>query len=159
MKHPNEDHSLFGLDVIEELVEEYFQLNSCSEDIEDFVGSTDLINCIGPITEEADYKEVQDLPNFEDNHNDIADMEFEVELAKLLNQVCNLENLECTNNAEVEVAETKKPFSAQLATIFTIEIKSAIGCQDEKKTKRSRPKLPKAEIMSTHLVSSPNQVG
>ncbi|RDX68463.1 Retrovirus-related Pol polyprotein from transposon 17.6, partial [Mucuna pruriens] len=30
MKHPTEDHSLFGIDVIKELVEEYFQLHSFS---------------------------------------------------------------------------------------------------------------------------------
>ncbi|RDY13938.1 hypothetical protein CR513_01060, partial [Mucuna pruriens] len=58
IKHPTEDHSLFGIDVIEEQVEEYFQLNSCSEDLEDSARSVDLINCIGSITEEAYYKEV-----------------------------------------------------------------------------------------------------
>ncbi|RDY14625.1 hypothetical protein CR513_00277, partial [Mucuna pruriens] len=30
MKHPTKDHSLFGIDMIEELVEEYFQLDSCT---------------------------------------------------------------------------------------------------------------------------------
>ncbi|RDX83136.1 hypothetical protein CR513_35981, partial [Mucuna pruriens] len=132
MKHPTEDHSLFGIDVIEELVEEYFQLNSCSEDIEDFAGSTELINCIGPITEEADYKEVQDLPNFEDNHNDIADLEFEVELVELLDQVYNLENPESAREANADSKSTR------------IE-----------PTKRSQPK---AKIMLAHLVPSPNQV-
>ncbi|RDX78149.1 hypothetical protein CR513_41603, partial [Mucuna pruriens] len=58
MKHLTEDHSLFGIDVIEELVEEYFQLNGYSEDIEDFAGSTNLISCIGLITKEADYMEL-----------------------------------------------------------------------------------------------------
>ncbi|RDY13884.1 hypothetical protein CR513_01133, partial [Mucuna pruriens] len=94
MKHPTEDHSLFGIDVIEELVEEYFQLNNYNKDIEDFFGSTDLISCIGPIAEEADYKEVQDPPNSEDNQNDIADLELEAEMTKILDQVCNTENPE-----------------------------------------------------------------
>ncbi|RDY13883.1 hypothetical protein CR513_01132, partial [Mucuna pruriens] len=109
--------------------------NIHNEYIEDFAGSTDLISCIGPITEEAEYKEVQDLPNSEDNHNDIADLEFEAELVELLYQVCNLENLEYINNAEVEVVETKRPFLAQLATIFTIEIKSAKEGQVKEKKK------------------------
>ncbi|RDY06307.1 hypothetical protein CR513_09725, partial [Mucuna pruriens] len=135
MKHPTEDHSLFGIDVIEELVEEYFQLNSCSEDIEDFAKSTDLISCIGPITKEADYKEVQDLPNFEDNHSDIADLDFEAELLEVIDQVCNHGNLESVRevNADTKLIRTKP-------------------------TKRSQPKLPKAEIMSAHLVPSPSQV-
>ncbi|RDX76710.1 hypothetical protein CR513_43275, partial [Mucuna pruriens] len=126
MKHPIEDHSLFSIDVIEELVEEYFQLNSCSEDIEDFARSTDLISCIGPITEEVDYKEVRDLPNSKDNHSDIVDLDFEAELLKVIDQVCNHENLECVNNAKVKVVETSKPSSAQLATIFTSKGELAI---------------------------------
>ncbi|RDX64395.1 hypothetical protein CR513_57059, partial [Mucuna pruriens] len=71
MKHPTEDYSLFGIDMIEELVEEYFQLNSCT-------------------IQEAD--------------------------------------------ADSNSTSTKP-------------------------TKRSRPKQPKAEIMTTHLVPSLNQVG
>ncbi|RDY04727.1 Retrovirus-related Pol polyprotein from transposon opus, partial [Mucuna pruriens] len=47
MKHPIEDHSLFGIDLIDKLVEEYLQLDSNSEDNENFVGSTDLINFLG----------------------------------------------------------------------------------------------------------------
>ncbi|RDX75953.1 hypothetical protein CR513_44113, partial [Mucuna pruriens] len=34
MKHPTEDHSLFGIDLLDEIVEEYFQINSSNEDIE-----------------------------------------------------------------------------------------------------------------------------
>ncbi|RDX85928.1 Retrovirus-related Pol polyprotein, partial [Mucuna pruriens] len=93
MKHPTEDHSLFGIDIIEELVDEYLQLESCSEDIGDFTGSTN--SCL-----EADYDEVQDFPNFEDNHDDTADLSFEAELTELPDQVCYLESPECTNNAE-----------------------------------------------------------
>ncbi|RDX79036.1 hypothetical protein CR513_40586, partial [Mucuna pruriens] len=125
MKHPTEDHSLFGIDLIDELVEEYLKLDDSSEDIENFAGSTDLINCLGSFTEKDDYEEVQDLPNSEDNHNDIGDLDFEAELSEMLDQVYNLENPKCTNRAEVEVAEIKRPFSAQLETIFTAEIKSA----------------------------------
>ncbi|RDY13155.1 Retrovirus-related Pol polyprotein from transposon 17.6, partial [Mucuna pruriens] len=41
MKHPTEDHSLFGIDIMEELVEEYFQLDSCSEGMEDLAGTAE----------------------------------------------------------------------------------------------------------------------
>ncbi|RDX86679.1 hypothetical protein CR513_31966, partial [Mucuna pruriens] len=60
MKHPTEDHSFFGIDLIDELVEEYLQLNSSSEDIENFAGSIDLISCLGSFTEKAHYKETND---------------------------------------------------------------------------------------------------
>ncbi|RDX70766.1 hypothetical protein CR513_49957, partial [Mucuna pruriens] len=105
MKHPTEDHSFLGIDLFDEIVEEYSQLNSSSEDIGKFVGSTDEISCLGSVDEGTDYEEVHDLPNSEDNHSDIVDLDFEIELSELLNQVCNLENPESTTNAEVKVAE------------------------------------------------------
>ncbi|RDX84276.1 hypothetical protein CR513_34694, partial [Mucuna pruriens] len=88
MKHLTEDHSLFGIDMIEELPDNY------SEDIKDSTRS--IINCL-----EADHDET----------------------------------LECTNNAEVEVAKTKKSFPAQLATIFTAEPKSANEGRVKEETK------------------------
>ncbi|RDX96105.1 hypothetical protein CR513_21285, partial [Mucuna pruriens] len=57
MKHPTKDHSLFGIDLIDELVEEYLQLDNSSEDSENFARSIDLISYLGSITEEADYEE------------------------------------------------------------------------------------------------------
>ncbi|RDX84371.1 hypothetical protein CR513_34590, partial [Mucuna pruriens] len=125
MKHPTEDHSLFDIDLLGEIVEEYLQLNSSSEDIEKFAGSTDEINYLRSVDEGTDYEEIHDLPNSKDNHSDIADLDFEVELSELLDQVCKQEHLECTNDAEVKVAEAEESPIAQLATIFTAEIKSA----------------------------------
>ncbi|RDX99223.1 hypothetical protein CR513_17744, partial [Mucuna pruriens] len=166
MKHPTEDHSLFGIDLLDEMVEEYLQLNSSSEDIEKFIGSIDEISCLGVVDEKADHEKVQDLPNSEDDHGDIADLDFEVELSELLDQVCNQEHSECIKDAVVKVAETKKSPIAQLATIFTAEIKSAREDRFEDETKvnsaeneSSRPKQPKAKIMTVHLVPSRDQVG
>ncbi|RDX63182.1 hypothetical protein CR513_58415, partial [Mucuna pruriens] len=101
MKHPTEDHSPFGIDVIEELVEEYFQLSNSSEDMEAFVGDNDTINCL-----KVGYKEAQDSPSSEDNHDDIVDLPFEEKLTELLDQVCNQRHSEYTNHAEVEGPNT-----------------------------------------------------
>ncbi|RDX93012.1 hypothetical protein CR513_24793, partial [Mucuna pruriens] len=70
MKHPTKDHSLFGIDLIDELVEECLQLDSSSEDSENFVRSTDSIGCLGSTIAEADYAEVHDLPDSEDGQPD-----------------------------------------------------------------------------------------
>ncbi|RDX65082.1 Retrovirus-related Pol polyprotein, partial [Mucuna pruriens] len=162
MKHPTEDHSLFGIDLLDEIVEEYLQLNSSSEDIEKFAESADESSCLGVVDEEADHEEVQDLPNSKDNHSDIADLGFEVELSELLDQVCNQEHSECTNDAEIKVAKAEK-----------VEINVPSGSDSEapqeanadsnptrtEVTKSSRPKQPKAEIMSAHLMLSRDQVG
>ncbi|RDX81267.1 hypothetical protein CR513_38072, partial [Mucuna pruriens] len=40
MKHPTGDHSLFGIDFIDELVEVSLQLGNNGEDILDFTGQT-----------------------------------------------------------------------------------------------------------------------
>ncbi|RDY02578.1 hypothetical protein CR513_13953, partial [Mucuna pruriens] len=61
MKHPTEDHSLFGIYMIEELVEEYFQLGNCNEEMKDFVGIAESSSC-----SKADYDEVQEFPDSKD---------------------------------------------------------------------------------------------
>ncbi|RDX75908.1 hypothetical protein CR513_44161, partial [Mucuna pruriens] len=121
MKHPTEDHSLFGIDLIDELVEEYFQLDSHRSISE----------------EEADYAEsgeVHNLSDSKDNKNDIADLDLEAKLLEVLDQVCKNENPECSIEAEVQVAETKKLLLAQLAAIFTAEYESAKGSRDRERT-------------------------
>ncbi|RDY05048.1 hypothetical protein CR513_11170, partial [Mucuna pruriens] len=58
MKHPTEDHSHFGIDLIDELVEEHFQLDTSSDDISNFAGNIDIFDYLGFITDEADCDEV-----------------------------------------------------------------------------------------------------
>ncbi|RDX66312.1 hypothetical protein CR513_54926, partial [Mucuna pruriens] len=41
IKHPIEDHSLFGIDLIDELVKECLELDSSDEDVSNFAGDTD----------------------------------------------------------------------------------------------------------------------
>ncbi|RDX99996.1 hypothetical protein CR513_16878, partial [Mucuna pruriens] len=131
MKHPTEDHSLFGIDLIDELVEECLQLDSGSEDTSDSIGDTDSFDYLGSITEEVDYDELWEVHNLFDSEDDninLADLSQEAELLKLLDQVCKNEDPEFSNNAEVQVGETKKLFPAQVATMFTAEQhKKAIG--------------------------------
>ncbi|RDX97475.1 hypothetical protein CR513_19748, partial [Mucuna pruriens] len=130
MKHPIEDHSLFGIDLIDELVEECLQLDSSSEDSENFARVTDSIGCLGSITEEADYGEVHDLSNSKDDSTNLVDLSQEAELIELLDQVCNHENQEHSRNAEVQVVETKKLLTTQVATMLTVVYESAKGSRD-----------------------------
>ncbi|RDY02994.1 hypothetical protein CR513_13473, partial [Mucuna pruriens] len=46
MKHPIEDHSLFGIDLIDELVEEHLQLGTNGDDTPIFVGDIDIFDCL-----------------------------------------------------------------------------------------------------------------
>ncbi|RDY02854.1 Retrovirus-related Pol polyprotein, partial [Mucuna pruriens] len=135
MKHPTEDHSLFGVDLIEELVEEYLQLDSCSGSMKDFAETTDLISCLRTTTEEADNEEVHTLSSSEDEYDDIADLDFKAELFKTINQACNQEDPECSRIVEAEVAKTKSPLSTQLATISSAEGESARESRVKKEIK------------------------
>ncbi|RDX65452.1 hypothetical protein CR513_55888, partial [Mucuna pruriens] len=138
MKHPTEDHLLFGVDLIDELVEEHFQLDSNNEEFSNLAEDTKSIDCLRSLTEESDYDEMWEVHIFsdsEDDNIDLADLSQEVELIKLLDQVCKYENPECSNKAEVQVVETKKPFTTQVATMFTSEYESNKGSRDQKRTK------------------------
>ncbi|RDX84522.1 Retrovirus-related Pol polyprotein, partial [Mucuna pruriens] len=181
MKHPTEDHSLFGIDILDELVEEYLQLNGSSENIEESAENADESNCPGVTNEEADYEEVQDLSNSEDNHNDIADLAFEVELSELLDRVCNQEHSECTRDADIKVAEAENKADTFAETDSATEDQTQAeeefivpsGSDSEEAQEvdadsnptrtevnmSSRPKQPEAEIMSAHLVPNQDQVG
>ncbi|RDX98432.1 hypothetical protein CR513_18649, partial [Mucuna pruriens] len=142
MKHPAEDHSLFGIDLLDEIVEEYLQLNNNSEDIEKFTGGIDEISCLG---------------------SDIAGLDFEVELFELLDQVCKQEYLECTNDAKVKVTKAEEPPIAQLATIFTAEMKSAREGQvkEEIKVNSAEQSNNKADTLAETISTNEdqNQVG
>ncbi|RDX65078.1 hypothetical protein CR513_56296, partial [Mucuna pruriens] len=50
MRHPTEDHSLFRIDLLDEIVEEYLQLNSSSEDIGKFAENADESSYLGAAT-------------------------------------------------------------------------------------------------------------
>ncbi|RDX70326.1 hypothetical protein CR513_50451, partial [Mucuna pruriens] len=85
MKHPTEDRSLFGIDLIDE-----------------------LIDCLGSLAEEADYDEVWEvhkLSDFEDDNIDLVDLSQKAELIKLLNQVYKYENIKCSNKNPTQVGQ------------------------------------------------------
>ncbi|RDY03758.1 hypothetical protein CR513_12619, partial [Mucuna pruriens] len=136
MKHLTKDHSLFGMDLIDELVEEYFQSDNNSEEISNLAEDTKFIDCLGSLKEEVDYEEVWEVYNLSDSEDDIdpADLSQKAKLIKLLDQVCNYENPECPNKAEVQVTETKKPLTTQVETMFIVEYESAKRSQDQEGT-------------------------
>ncbi|RDX94243.1 Retrovirus-related Pol polyprotein from transposon 17.6, partial [Mucuna pruriens] len=54
MKHPTEDHSLFGIDVIDELVKECMQLDTDSVEIPNFVELLDVTDYFNSVTDVSD---------------------------------------------------------------------------------------------------------
>ncbi|RDY06000.1 Retrovirus-related Pol polyprotein from transposon 17.6, partial [Mucuna pruriens] len=77
MKHHTEDHSLLGIYLINDLVEEYFQLDTNGEDISIFTRDTKVFDCLGSVIDEAncgELREVHNLSNSEDDSTDLADL-------------------------------------------------------------------------------------
>ncbi|RDX89975.1 hypothetical protein CR513_28233, partial [Mucuna pruriens] len=50
MKHPMEDTSLFGIDLIDELVKEHMQAKTGSTQFFQVVGNTNVIDCLGDVS-------------------------------------------------------------------------------------------------------------
>ncbi|RDY08510.1 Retrovirus-related Pol polyprotein, partial [Mucuna pruriens] len=134
MKHPTEDHSLFGIDIMEELVEEYFQLDSCSEGMEDLARTAEASSC-----SKADHNEVLESPDSEDDHSDVSNLAFEKELTRLINQVCYPNPSESKNSAEETEADLN-PTRAETSL-------------------PSRPKHDKAESITAIMMPNQEQAG
>ncbi|RDX76523.1 hypothetical protein CR513_43471, partial [Mucuna pruriens] len=54
MKHPYKDHSIFSIDAIDGLIEEYFRIGIGSVNLVDFVDIYDVINCFCTVVEKVD---------------------------------------------------------------------------------------------------------
>ncbi|RDY03147.1 hypothetical protein CR513_13291, partial [Mucuna pruriens] len=138
VQHPIKDHSLFGIDLINELVKEHLQLDAGSDNISIFVRDIDIFDCLGSITNEVDDDqswEVHNLSDSDDDSTDLTNLSHEAELLDLLDLVCKYEDPKCSKNAEVQVAETEKQLSVQVVTIFTTKYESANKGRDQKKAK------------------------
>ncbi|RDX74943.1 hypothetical protein CR513_45236, partial [Mucuna pruriens] len=139
MKHPTKDHSLFGIDMMEELVEKYFQLGNCSEEVEDLAGIGESSSCL-----KADHDEVQEFLDFEAKESNMrADMLTETSSA-IEDQTQTEVKLNVPPGSESEAAqEANADFNpTRTETILP-----------------SRPKQHRAEIMSALMMPSREQDG
>ncbi|RDY01483.1 hypothetical protein CR513_15186, partial [Mucuna pruriens] len=77
MKHPTKDHSLFSIDIIDELVEEYMQIGIGSADFSNFVEIPDVIdyfNFVEDVSDSVNMPHIQDISDSEDNIADLDDL-------------------------------------------------------------------------------------
>ncbi|RDX72996.1 hypothetical protein CR513_47450, partial [Mucuna pruriens] len=98
MKHPTEDHSLFSINIIDELVEEYMQLGTSSAGISNFVEIPNVMDCFNLV---KDISDSVNMPNMCDG------------------------DLECPNCARNQIADTKRPGVTLVATIVEVESNSS----------------------------------
>ncbi|RDY04930.1 hypothetical protein CR513_11290, partial [Mucuna pruriens] len=113
MKHPTEDPTLFGIDIIDELVVEHMQLEATDDEFLNLAKNVDVIDCLGSVTDESNYDkllEVQDLSDFKDDIDNLVDLDINSETVDWIDQVCKYdEESKCLEGVRVQVAETEKP--------------------------------------------------
>ncbi|RDY07702.1 hypothetical protein CR513_08148, partial [Mucuna pruriens] len=121
MKHPIEDPTLFGIDIIDELVAEHMQLEANGDEFSNLAENIDVIGCLGAVSDEFDYDnllEVQYHSDSEDDIDKLVNLDINSETVDWIDRVCKDEESECSNRARVQVDKTKKPLQAQVAKII-----------------------------------------
>ncbi|RDY10463.1 hypothetical protein CR513_05006, partial [Mucuna pruriens] len=110
MKHLVEDTSLFGIDLIDELLKEHMQADTGSTEFFQVVGNTDVIDCLGSMFEEPDYDEpweVHDLSNLAKVTTALAHLDPDSNSTDLFDQFRKNEKPECLKHAGVLEQEEK----------------------------------------------------
>ncbi|RDX85012.1 Retrovirus-related Pol polyprotein, partial [Mucuna pruriens] len=176
IKHPTEDHSLFGIDVIEELVAEHLQLEVGSAEFPNFAKNIDVIGCLGSVTDESDYDklwEVQDISDSKEDSIDLAHLDLNSEFVGLIDQVCKYdEKLECVESARVQVAKTESDLTNETNAESGLSILSRTKFNLDSENWKLTPTLgaefdsgnqsrkqQKVETDSTHQELKPVRVG
>ncbi|RDX84243.1 hypothetical protein CR513_34735, partial [Mucuna pruriens] len=96
MKDPTEIHSIFGIDVIDVLVDDYMQLHTGLSEISDFVDVAD-------VSEFSYFVDVADVPNFYDSVDvaDVPDFLNSVDVANVSNFVDSANMGDVSNFADL----------------------------------------------------------
>ncbi|RDX90998.1 hypothetical protein CR513_27067, partial [Mucuna pruriens] len=126
MKHPVEDTSLFGIGLIDELVEEHMQADTGSTEFFQVVGNTDILYCLGSVFEELDYDEPWEVHGAKVT-TALAHLDHDSKSIDSFDQVCKNEKSECSKHLEVQVVRTTKQKSAQIANTFAKNESTDIG--------------------------------
>ncbi|RDY05591.1 hypothetical protein CR513_10554, partial [Mucuna pruriens] len=142
MRHPTEDHSLCSMDVIDELIDEYNQFDSGSNNVTILVEVSNMLEGVGFVMGDANSTHINGVLNCpnSDNHGNNP--------ANLMNIVCRKEDeLEYLISARVQVVEITRPTISKGATNTGMDAAS-----------RSRD-LTNADVDSAYPIPTPSQGG
>ncbi|RDY13798.1 hypothetical protein CR513_01235, partial [Mucuna pruriens] len=74
LKHLAEDHSIFSIDTIDGLMEEYFQLGTSGASLANFVNISDAIDCFCTMAAKADSEILSNTLHFSYSRESISDL-------------------------------------------------------------------------------------
>ncbi|RDY00214.1 hypothetical protein CR513_16629, partial [Mucuna pruriens] len=117
MKHPVEETSLFGIDLIDELIKEYMQAETGSTKSFQVAGNTDILDCLGFVFEESDHDESWGVHDAKVT-TALAHLEHDSKSSDSFDQDHKNEKPKCSKHLEVQVVGTTRQQSAQRANTF-----------------------------------------
>ncbi|RDY05732.1 hypothetical protein CR513_10402, partial [Mucuna pruriens] len=122
MKHPVEDTSLFGIDLIDELLEEYMQVDTGSTEFFQVPENIDILDCLGSVIEEPDYDKSWEVHGAKVSAA-LAHLDHNSKSIDSLDHVRKNEKSEYSKHSEVQFARTMK----QIANTFAKNELTYIG--------------------------------
>ncbi|RDY14138.1 hypothetical protein CR513_00831, partial [Mucuna pruriens] len=158
MKHPTEDPTFFGIDIIDELVEEHMQLDTSNVEFLKFAGDTDVFDYLGSISDKADYDKLWECATMK---NQSAQS---VQKSKLHRPKSHYQrNREPKATRTVKVGSTSKPnpfwtIKSDFNVKKKVESDSSNQTRAESNSANLSWKQSKAETKLAHLVLNLNQV-
>ncbi|RDY08531.1 hypothetical protein CR513_07224, partial [Mucuna pruriens] len=126
IKHPVEDTSLFGIDLIDELIEEHMQADTGSIKFFQVAGNTNILDCLRFVFEEPNYDEPWEVHDAKVT-TALAHLDHDSKSIDSFDQVRKNEKSECSKHSEVQVVGTTKQQSAQIANTFAKNEPADIG--------------------------------
>ncbi|RDX69933.1 hypothetical protein CR513_50886, partial [Mucuna pruriens] len=116
LKHPIKDHSIFSIDAIDGLVEDYFQIGIGNANLDDFVDISSVINCFCTAAAKANSKILSYTLYFSYSEDFISDLIH-----------CRIDEIPGkSQHAKFPIAGTSKPGVTGVSTLINAESDSGI---------------------------------
>ncbi|RDY12262.1 hypothetical protein CR513_02962, partial [Mucuna pruriens] len=114
MKHPTEDHSLFGIDIIEEPVEDYMQPGISLVEISNFVETTHVLDTSDSMTDDSNSVNMTNAPDYTDSVDDFSNVANMIDISNF----SDLADLECRCDGDTKCSicaeiQTKAEFASR----------------------------------------------
>ncbi|RDX89844.1 hypothetical protein CR513_28365, partial [Mucuna pruriens] len=107
MKHPMEDTSLFGIDLIDELIKKYMQVNTESTEFFQVARNIDILDCLGFVFEESNYYEPLKVYDTKVT-TALTHLDHDSKSIDSFDQVHKNEKSECSKHSKVQVVGIMK---------------------------------------------------
>ncbi|RDX63566.1 hypothetical protein CR513_57981, partial [Mucuna pruriens] len=165
MKHPVEDTSLFGIDLINELVKEYMQVDTGSTKFFQVVGNIDILDYLGSMFEEPDHDEPSGI-HYAKVTTALAYLKHDSKSIDSIDQFLKNEKPKCSKHLEVQTKTesslvTKVDANAAKEDLKQARIKAKIVLVNQHKQQSEVGIMPATQVTDSNQVDQtvPRPIG